>query len=159
MGEPAPTPLILGNVLGMAHDEKWREWLHNQEHEGRLEIVKVAAVDATRKRMRLKTDRGREVALALPRGEALTDGAVLHASETLAIVARIDAGPRLRLTPKDAAAGLRLGYFCGNLHWKANFLDGAIEIVMDGPEEAYRARLRDASALCAFQVERLEPGG
>jgi urease accessory protein UreE len=66
-------------------------------------------------------------------------------------------GPRLRLTPADAAAGLRLGYFCGNLHWKADFRDGAVEIVMDGPEETYRARLRDAEALCAFSVERLEP--
>jgi urease accessory protein len=69
----------------------------------------------------------------------------------------VDVGPRLRLTPADASSALRLGFFCGNLHWKADFRAGALEIVMDGQEDGYRARLRDAANLCVFDVERLEP--
>jgi urease accessory protein len=152
-----PAPLLLSSVLGQAREPEWADRLHAADHAGRLETLRIAAADAARRRMRLETDRGRDVALALRRDAAVCDGAVLHWSETLAIVARIDSGPRLRLTPADAAAGLRLGYFCGNLHWKADFRDGAVEIVMDGPEETYRVRLRDAEALCAFTVERLEP--
>lgn len=157
--ERAAGPLVLSDVLGQAADPKWRDRLHDADHAGRLETIRVTRTDAQRRRMRLETDRGRDVALALPREAALFDGAVLHWSDALAIVARIDGGPRLRLTPADAASALRLGYFCGNLHWKADFADGAVEIVMDGPEDGYRARLRDAAALCAFTVDRLEPEG
>jgi urease accessory protein len=159
MAPETAAPMLLTAVLGHAAEPGWGARLHAAEHAGRLETVRIGRADAARRRMRLETDRGRDVALALPRDATVSDGAVLHWSDALAIVARIDSGPRLRLTPRDAAAGLRLGYFCGNLHWKADFRDGAVEIAMDGPEETYRARLRDAAAFCAFTVERLEPEG
>ena len=150
-------PLRLERVLGRAGEADWHDRVHAAEAEGRLETVRIARTDAARRRMRLVTDRGRDVALALPRDAALEDGAVLHASDALLIIARVDGGPRLRLTPADAASALRLGYFCGNLHWKATFDGPALEVHMDAPEETYRARLRDAAALCDFTVERREP--
>ena len=150
--------MVLSAVLGRTVEQPWHDRAHAFEARGALETVRIARVDAPRRRMRLITDRGRDVALALPRDAALEDGAVLHADESLMIVARIDGGPRLRLTPADAASGLRLGYFCGNLHWKADFCGGAIVVHMDGPEDTYRARLADAEAFCSFSVERLEAG-
>lgn len=149
-------PMVLSAVLGKTAEQPWHDRLHSAETAGELEVVRIARPDAPRRRMRLLTDKGRDVALALPRDMALDDGAVLHASDGLMIVARIDGGPRLRLVPSDAASGLRLGYYCGNLHWKADFRDGGIEIHMDAPEETYRARLVDAEKLCAFTVKRLE---
>ncbi len=151
-------PMVLSAVLGRTVEQPWHDQAHASEARGVLETVRIARVDAPRRRMRLVTDRGRDVALALPRDAALEDGAVLYSNESLMIVARIDGGPRLRLTPGDPASGLRLGYFCGNLHWKADFCDGAIVIHMDGPEDTYRARLADAEGLCRFSVERLETG-
>ncbi|MEM7742434.1 MAG: urease accessory protein UreE [Pseudomonadota bacterium] len=147
---------MLSAILGLSSQQTWHDRVHAAEQAGRLEVVRIARVDAPRRRVRLVTDKGRDVALALPRDAVLQDGAVLHDAGALMIIARIDGGPRLRLLPADASAGLRLGYFCGNLHWKADFRDGAIEIHMDGPEETYRARLRDAEKLCAFTVTRLE---
>ena len=148
-------PLVLTAVLGRTAERSWHDRAHASEARGVLETVRIARADAPRRRMRLLTDRGRDVAIALPRAAALEDGAVLYSDDSLMIVARIDGGPRLRLTPSDAASALRLGYFCGNLHWKADFRGDAIEIHMDGPEETYRARLADAEKVCAFTVERL----
>jgi len=154
--ETARVPLRLERVLGRTGEPRWHAVVHQAEAEGRLETIRIARADAPRRRMRLTTDRGRDVALALPRDAALEDGAVLHASEALVVVARVDGGPRLRLTPRDAASALRLGYFCGNLHWKAGFDGASVEVHMDAPEESYRARLRDAAVLCDFDVERLD---
>ena len=150
-------PLILTQVLGRISDEPWHGHAHAAEASGTLEIVRISPADAARRRMRRTTDLGRDTALALPRTAALSDGAVLHHAPDLMIVVRIDQGPRLRLVPADPASALRLGYFCGNLHWKADFDEDAIEIHMDGPEETFRARLTDAAKLCAFTVERYEP--
>ncbi len=155
-GETASGPLVLSNVLGSLSETLWHDRAHDAETAGHYETVRIGRTDAARRRMRLSTEQGRDTALALDRAASLTDGAVLHWSDELMIVARIDGGPRLRLTPNDATAALRLGYFCGNMHWKADFLDGQIDIHMDGPEDAYRARLQDAARLCTFTTQRLE---
>ena len=99
--------MVLSAVLGRVAEQPWHDRAHASEARGVLETVRIARVDAPRRRMRLVTDRGRDVALALPRDAVLEDGAVLHADERLMIVARIDGGPRLRLTPADAASGLQ----------------------------------------------------
>lgn len=149
-------PLVLSKVLGRTAEQPWHDRAHAAEAAGRLEVIKVARTDAPRRRMRLSTDKGRDVALSLARNAALADGAVLLSRDDLMIVVRTEGGPRLRVMPADAQSGLRLGYFCGNLHWKVDFRDGAIEIHMDGPEDTFRARLADAEKLCSFSVHRLE---
>ncbi len=137
-------PMIVAEVLGTASEPAWHDRIHAAVATGTLETVRIRRADAARRRMRLVTDRGRDIALALARDATLPDGAVLCASNSLIIVARIDGGPRLRLVPASATDALRLGYFCGNLHWKADFDGPAIEIHMDGPEDGY----------CAFRYIR-----
>ena len=149
-------PLVLTEVLGRVAEQPWHDRAHAAEAAGRLETVRISRGDAARRRMRLTTDRGRDVALALPRDAALGDGSIVHAGADLMIVMRVDGGPRLRLVPADAVSALRLGYFCGNLHWKVDFDGDAIEVHMDGPEESFRARLVDAAELFTFTIERLE---
>lgn len=149
-------PLVLSAILGNLSEKLWHDRAHASEAAGTYEVMRIGRTDSARRRMRLTTEQGRDTALALDRTASLVDGAVLHWSQDLMIVVRIDAGPRLRLTPADAASALRLGYFCGNMHWKADFLGSQIDIHMDGPEESYRARLQDAATLCTFTTERLE---
>ena len=150
-------PLVLSDILGRTTDEPWHDRAHAAEAAGRLETARISRKDAPRRRMRLQTDRGRDVALALSRDAVLEDGSVVFDSDDLMIVLRVDGGPRLCLTPADTASALRLGYYCGNLHWKADFNGIAIEIHMDGPEESYRERLKDADKLCTFTVELRNP--
>lgn len=143
----------LTGIVGRAGDDAYRERLHDMGHHGLVENVTVARADAARRRMRLTTDKGRDCALMLPREAKLSNGAILHLSDDLAIVVRIEDGPRLRLTPSDSASALRLGFFCGNLHWAATFDGAVIEIEMDGAEADYLRRLQDAAENADFAIE------
>lgn len=152
-----PAPLMLTAVLGQAGDAPWHDRLHAMEHHGHLEVLTIPEAEAARKRLRLRTDRGRDCAIALPRDQDLVDGAVLLVQDDLAIVVRVDSGARLRLVPATIGDALRLGHWCGNLHWKVIFTPEAMEVVMDGPEQRYRDRLRDLEGLARFTIA--PPGG
>ncbi|CAM3251661.1 urease accessory protein UreE [Paracoccus nototheniae] len=149
-------PLILTAILGHAGDGAWHDRLHAMEHQGRVEVLTIPATEAARKRMRLRSDRGRDCAIALARDQGLTDGAVLYCDDDLAILARVDGAARLRLEPATVADALRLGHWCGNLHWKVDFHPDAMEIVLDGPPDPYLDRLRDLQGLA--QVRIVMPG-
>ena len=47
----------------------------------------------------------------------------------------------LALGPRDLAAALDLGYFCGNLHWRVRFEGPILKVALDGPRETYIDRL------------------
>ncbi|WP_370202994.1 urease accessory protein UreE [Salipiger bermudensis] len=149
-------PLMLEAILGAASEPRWHDRLHALEHEGGLDFVSIPETDAARKRMRVTTDRGRDCAIALPRGQSLTDGAVLFHDGGLAIVARIDGAARMRLIPETIDDAMRLGHWCGNLHWKVVFGAGWMDVVLDGPEERYRDRLRDLAGLARFEIAGAE---
>lgn len=146
--EPLHVTLVLGSAHGDLHDA-----VHRLEHAGGVEYVDISATDAARKRMRLRSDRGREVTLALPRDVTLSDGAVLHLDDRRAVVLRVDSGARLVLVPDDLQSAMRLGHWCGNLHWKVEFSGDRMAILLDGPEDTYRARLRDLAGLADFAIE------
>ena len=143
---------MLDRILGQAAEAPWAETLHALDHLGGLETVAIPEAEAGRKRIRLTTDRGRDCAIALPRAQKLTDGAVLYCRDGMAIVARIDGGARLRLVPQSLGDALRLGHWCGNLHWKVVFGEGWMEVILDGPEARYRDRLRDLAPLARFDI-------
>jgi urease accessory protein len=133
--------LLVDRVLGNRLDDDFAERLHHLEHRGAVEWLLLPAAELARRRFRALTSRGSEVAVALPRDEPLTDGAVLLLDAHRAIVVRVDAERWLRLTPLDLAAALELGYQVGNLHWRVRFAATAIEVALEGPEETYLARL------------------
>lgn len=145
-------PLMLETVLGLSSDCEWHDRLHALEHEGALEVVAISEADAARKRMRVTTDRGRDCAIALPREQGLSDGAVLFHDGRLAIVARILGSSRMRLKPASMDDAMRLGHWCGNLHWKVVFGSGVMDVVLDGPRERYEARLVDLRGLADFEI-------
>ncbi|MBU2959987.1 urease accessory protein UreE [Citreicella sp. C3M06] len=146
-------PMMLETVLGMAADAQWHDRLHALEHEGGVEFLSIPEADAARKRMRVTTDRGRDCAIALPREQGLSDGAVLFHDGRLAIVARIDGAARMRLRPASIDDAMRLGHWCGNLHWKVIFGQGVMDVVLDGPRARYEARLADLRGLAEFVIE------
>lgn len=146
-------PLMLVSVLGHAGDSRWHDRLHAMEHRGQVEVLAIPESDAARRRMRVMSDRGRDCAIALSRDQALSDGAVLYCDDSLAIVARVDGAARLLLTPATVDDALRLGHWCGNLHWKVVFLPGAMQVVLEGPVQRYLDRLHDLRGLARFTVD------
>ena len=128
-------------VIGARTDAVLHDRLHDLEHHGAVAVLKVATVDLDRRRLRGRTDKGEDVAIALPRDQKLFDGAVLLLDEKRAIVVRAGEQRWLRLSPRSASDALELGYHAGNLHWRVRFVDADILVSLDGPAETYLARI------------------
>ena len=134
--------LHLTTILGYASDPHFSEQLHALDHAGNLEVVTLSRVDAQRHRLRLTTDQGTDVAIALARDEALSDGAILYLTAAQAIIVRMKEEEWLTFVPCDISAALELGYLAGHLHWRIRFTPVGIAVAREGPEHTYLARVR-----------------
>src|SRR5919106_4664914 len=133
--------ITVTEILGTASDSALADRLHHLEHDDRVEILLVSKEDTQRRRLRGKTDKGTDIAIALERGDRLVHGAVLLLEDARAIVLHTEHERWLRITPVDADAALEAGYCAGNQHWKVKFEPGALLIAMHGPAQDYVARL------------------
>ena len=134
-------PLNLTTIIGFASESAISDRLHALAHDGRVEQLILERGDTQRRRLRATTDRGTDCAVALPRDQQLSDGAVLALDDDRAIVVHMVEEHWLDLTPRDSASALELGYFAGNLHWRVRFAGDRIRIALEGPEADYLARL------------------
>ena len=147
--------ITITRIVGTASDPRLAGRLHHLEHDDRVEILVVGEEDASRRRLRGKTDKGTDVAIALDRGDQLVDGAVLLLEDTRAIVLRKTEQRWLRLTPRDVDAALEAGYCAGNHHWKVLFEPRALLVATQGPAEHYVDRLKHlvAAGRIAWRTE------
>ena len=129
-------------IIGFASDPALAERLHEIGHADRIEQILLDTDDVHRRRLRARTDKGRDCLIALPLDQPLGDGAVLALEQDWAIVVRLAEEHWLKLAPRDEAAALVLGYFAGNLHWRVKFQDARLLVALEGPKEDYLARLR-----------------
>jgi urease accessory protein len=133
--------LRLDSVIGARTDPGLHDRLHDLEHHGALEVVKVAVGDLDRRRLLARTENGEEVAITLPRDQKLFDGAVLLLDQERGIVVRAGEQRWLRLSPRLASDALELGYHAGNLHWRVRFDGDDLLVSLDGPAATYVARI------------------
>jgi len=144
--------LLLGSVVGLASEPHIARALHRIEHENGIEYLSLSPEDTQRHRLRAKTDRGTDCAIALPRDQHLHDGAVLLLDSTRAVVVRMHDTAWLQLKPRDAAAALELGYFAGNMHWKVEFDHERLRVAVQSGTLFYLDRLaaffRDGRVEC-----------
>jgi urease accessory protein len=131
---------VYTRVVGFASDPEHAGHLHDLSHKGKVEHVLLNREDALRKRLRVKTDKGTECLIAIPRDHKLSDGAILELGDN-AIVVRMTDERWLAVEPVDQISALELGYFCGNLHWRVRFGQNYLEIALEGPEVDYLERL------------------
>lgn len=130
---------IYSDILGAAAD--FHDALHRLEHEHAVDVLHMAQGDLSRRRLRATTDGGTEIAIALSRDQKLFDGAVLALSEDAALVVRVEVEHWLTLRAADQVTALKLGYFCGNLHWRVRFEGDAVLVAVDTEERFYLDRL------------------
>jgi len=133
--------ITVTEIIGAASDPRIAERLHQLEHHDRVEYLTIQGSDIERRRLRGRTDKGTDVAVALSRIDRLSNGAVLILSEDRAIIVRTNEQRWMKLAPRDLDAAVALGYFIGNLHWRVRFEPGAILVALDGPEGDFQARL------------------
>lgn len=129
------------DIVGAADQLDLREILHRLDHAHAVDHLRLPRSDLARRRLRGRTEAGREVAIALPRNKQLFDGAVLEVGDTAALVVRAEAEDWLRFIARDAATALRLGYFAGNLHWRVRFDADVLEIAVETDAQTYLDRL------------------
>src|SRR5260370_3655662 len=110
--------LLIERVLGSRLEPAFSTRIHELEHRGAIDLLMVPAADVARRRLRVTTRGGADVAIALPRDQHLFDGAVLLVEPDRAIVVRVDEERWLRLQPRAIADAIELGYHAGNLHWR-----------------------------------------
>lgn len=134
-------PLTVTKVIGFASEPAIANRLHDLAHDGRVESLTLERGDTLRRRLRAITDRGTDCAVALPRDQQLSDGAVLVLDDDRAIVVHMAEEHWLDLVPRDRASALELGYFAGNLHWRVRFDGDCIRVALEGPEADYLVRL------------------
>ena len=150
--------LRIDRVLGSRMEPELSEELHRLEHRGVVDVVNVPVADLARRRLLTTTDRGVEIAIALPRDQKLFDGAVLLLDDNSAIVVRAATERWLRLEPRSIADAVELGYHVGNLHWRVRFGGEILLVALEGRVEDYMARLEDLIASRRVGVSVLDEG-
>ncbi|MDQ0315771.1 urease accessory protein UreE [Amorphus orientalis] len=134
--------LRIETILGSATGEAFAGRLHDLAHRDAVETVRLPEGDVARRKLRVVTDKGTDIAIALPRTQRLQDGAVLVCDDDRAIVVRVDEIEWLPLEPIDAASAVELGYHAGNLHWRVRFSGSTLFVGLEGPVDTYLARLK-----------------
>jgi urease accessory protein len=144
--------LLLERVVGSVSEPHIARALHRVKHEAGVEYLSLSPEDTQRHRLRVKTDRGTDCAIALPRDQHLHDGAVLLLESHRAVVVRMQSTAWLQLKPRDVAAALELGYFAGNMHWKVEFENEKLRVAVQSGTLFYLDRLaaffRDGRVEC-----------
>jgi urease accessory protein len=128
--------LIVEHVLGNRHeDPALSEACDHAAAQGGLEVLRLPSDAARRGRMRVTTDAGTELGLALGRGSELHDGDVIYRAPdgSQVVVVAIPPSDALVIRPaEDAPAdrlfemGVRLGHALGNQHWPIRVDAGAV---------------------------------
>lgn len=101
--------------------DKLAQW----ERAGKLEEVAIDEREASKSRLRLRTSKGRELGLFLPRGTKITDGDVFALdSEEGGVLIHLSLQEVMVLTPLPCPSAterlrraVRLGHVLGNQHW------------------------------------------
>ena len=133
--------LLVDRVLGSRIDPDLSDRLHHLEHHGSVDILTLPAAELARRRFRMTSAAGQDVAVALPRDQKLFDGAVLLLDDERALVVRVDTEHWLRLQPRSIADAVELGYHAGNLHWRVRFQGEALLVALEAPVDDYLDRL------------------
>lgn len=133
--------ITLTQIAGNVADHELAHRLHDLEHAGGVEEIVLSKHDMQRHRLRARTNRGSEIAIAIDRDQHLTNGTVFFLDRARAIVVRVEEQEWLALRPTSAAKALELGYFAGNMHWKVKFDGDVLRIALEGSRQHYLDRL------------------
>ncbi len=115
-----------------------------------LEVVALSWDDRCKPRQRLFTDKGTEVACALPRGTILADGDLLYSDGERTIVVQAKPESVLVIEAADQIQACTCAHHLGNWHRSLQVNpDGSILVQADSPLEAWLTHMN-------FAYERAE---
>lgn len=98
------------------------------------EFVSMTWDERRQPRRKYFTDKGKEVALALPRGTTLTDGTIIYTDEDSIIAVRAEAEPVIVIRPSNQTQACIAAHNLGNWHRSMQVTaDGELLAEEDGP--------------------------
>lgn len=150
--------LKIDHIIGSTSDAALHDRIHDLEHAHAVDLLVLPRQDLSRRRFRSTTEAGRDVAISLSRDEQLFDGAVLMLDHAHALVVKVEAEDWLRLTPRDQATALQLGFHAGNLHWRVRFGGNDLLVAVEREPESYTDRI-EALIKDGSVKARLQRGG
>ena len=115
---------VFREIKGNLHSRDWRE----QASASKIEYIDLEEWQAQRSRMLVRSDRGREYAIALKRPPPIKDGDILHADRRHIVAIRLrlsqimilDLSDALQLPPPEILSlAVEIGHALGNQHWAA----------------------------------------
>lgn len=114
---------ILGSVKAFENEHVKIDWIRVEHH----------AME--KPHQKLKTEAGKMVAVSLPRGEHLFDGAVLYKDSETIIALGLKPEDVLEIHPEGALQWAKAAYNIGNMHHPAYLLEEGILSPYDGMVE------------------------
>ena len=96
------------------------------------DVLVLTAEERRWGRRRVRTEGGRELALALPTGSVLTPNDILHVDDEWYVEVAAAAEALLAVTPRSREEGLRVAFEVGNRHFTLA-VDGARLLLPDDP--------------------------
>ena len=149
--------LLATSILGRADEPRFAT--------KRVERLMITFADASKRRLRGRTDAGTDVAIDLPRGSYIEDGVVLvEDGERIVIAAREPEDALvIRLSPlldraEVARHAVLVGHAFGNQHVPVEVVDGDIRVPITTSREIAAAtveRLDLDGAALSFELVRL----
>jgi urease accessory protein len=134
-------PLKITYVVGSRLDPSLSERIHRLELCNAVDELRLPGAELDRRQLLTTTERGQDLAIALPRHQRLFDGAVLLLEESRAILVRTAGQRWLRLAPHSICDAIELGYHVGRLGWRVRFEGEMLFVALDGRQENYMIRL------------------
>jgi len=117
------------------------------------DVLVLTAEERRWGRRRARTERGRELALALPTGSVLVPGEVLHVDAGWYVVVEAAREPVLVVVPRTTRELARLAFEVGNRHFTLAW-DGGTLLVPDDPAMEQLLRRMEVAferARCEFE--------
>jgi urease accessory protein len=141
--------LVVTELLGSADEARFAE--------REVDRLFVAWNDASKRRLRGKTERGCDIAIDLPRGSFLHSGAVLNDDgRTIAVVAR-SPERALVLRPESPAQGALIGHVFGNQHVPIQIVGDEIRVPITTSEALAAETARGLGAVPEIRSVELWP--
>lgn len=141
-------------IIGHEDEPAIAELLHELDHHGAVDVVRIDPVDLDRRRLRVVSEAGSDLAIMLPRNMSLRDGAVLVLDRQRALIVRSGPVNRMRIRARTTAAALRLGFLAGHLHWKCDQNGDTLTVVIPGSARDHLNRIE--SLLGSGDLEMLD---
>jgi urease accessory protein len=122
---------------------------------GPIEVLELTWEQRSKPRRMHTTDRGTEIALALPRGTILNDGDTILNTTDRSVIVRSRLESVLVIRPRDIPQACRIGHHLGNWHRAVQIAEA--DAIITEPDAPLKAWLEDNGITYSTEERPYQP--